>query len=502
MNMQLNGQKLDSYLLGAIALVTLAVFSPVLWHEFVNFDDSIIIYANPHIKSGVTFNSLYWAFTTVYETNWIPLTWISHMLDVQMFGMHAAGHHLTSVLFHVTNSVLLFLFFNKATRAPYRSAAVAFLFALHPLHVQSVAWAAERKDVLSAFFWLLTLNAYLGYSEKRSMARYVTVILLFCLGLLSKPMIVTLPAVLLLIDWWPLGRYTDAPDGSVIPARTVVSLFLEKIPFFLLSAGTALITVLAQRNSGGIVTDYTFLERLSRIDVSYIEYLEKTFWPGRLSVFYPFVGTPPSSLLVAGSLLALLLILMTVVLSRKRYPFLVTGWLWYVVTLLPVIGLIQVGDHSIADRYTYLPLIGIFVMMVWGVSQLAEGWRLPRNVLGITSALLLAGMICVTSLEISHWKNSFTLLSHAVEVTEKNWLALNNLGQAYLNVGRVDDALWCFSEAVKAKPSSVLALVNLGALYVFKQEYDRARLVLSQALNYEPNNEKAKLLLAVMAQQK
>ncbi|MFZ4855036.1 MAG: glycosyltransferase family 39 protein [Desulfuromonadaceae bacterium] len=364
---------MDSYLPYAIALVTLAVFSPVLWHEFVNFDDSIIIYANPHIKSGVTFDGLYWAFSSVYETNWIPLTWISHMLDVQMFGMHAGGHHLISVLFHAANSVLLFLFLNRATRAPYQSAAVAFLFALHPLHVQSVAWAAERKDVLSAFFWLLTLYAYLGYHEKRSLVRYVIVVMLFCLGLLSKPMLVTLPVVLLLLDWWPLGRYAGATDGSAIPARTVIRLLVEKIPFFLLSAGTALITILAQHNSGGIVTDYTLLERLSRVDVSYVEYLEKTFWPGRLSVFYPFLGTPPSSLLVAGSLLALLLILMTVVLSRKRYPFLVTGWLWYVITLLPVIGLIQVGDHSIADRYTYIPLIGIFVMMVWGISQLTEG---------------------------------------------------------------------------------------------------------------------------------
>lgn len=492
-------QKLYIYPAFAIALITLAVFSPVLQHEFVNLDDPVIVYANPNIQNGVTFEAIRWAFSSSYESNWIPLSWISHMLDVQLFGMNHAAHHFVSVLFHAASSVLLFMFLNRATHAPMRSAVVALLFALHPLHVESVAWAAERKDVLSAFFWMLTMYAYVHYVEKPGVARYLTVMGLFLMGLLSKPMVVTLPVVLLFLDWWPLCRFGPGSAENHSSKRvSPMRLFIEKVPLLVLSAGSSTITYMVQQSAGEIVTDYTFLERASRACISYFEYIYKMIWPVNLAVFYPFVETPPSNMKVLFSLFVLLLITGVVFRIRKNCPFLIMGWLWYIVALLPVIGLIHIGQHSIADRYTYIPLIGPFVMMAWGTSYFLEKREIGRALTGILIFGLIGIMVIMTRMQLHHWKNSYTLLTHAIEVTDNNWLVMNNLGMAYLQDEKVDEALWLFNESVKAKPSYVLALLNLGAAHSMKNDPVSAIEAFQRVLQYEPGNEKAHLSLGLM----
>lgn len=484
--------KLDLCLLLVIVLIPLAVFSPVAWHDFINFDDDVFVYANPYIQAGLTLDSIRWAFTTAYEVNWIPLTWISHMVDVQLFGMNPAGHHIVNVLFHMANCALLFMFLKRATGASWRSAAVAVLFAVHPLHVESVAWVAERKDVLSTFFGMLTLYAYTRYSEKPDLKRYVATLILFFLGLLSKPMLVTMPVVLLFLDRWPLERTAIAAEGHFASRRTSYSrLLIEKIPFFILSVCSSIITYQAQQTEGELYQGYTLLSRAGKAGIAYITYLQKMVWPVKLAVLYPFSKYPPSSakILIAAALL--MLITAAVILLRKRSPYMVTGWAWYVVTLLPVIGLIQIGQHSIADRYTYVPLIGMFVVVSWGIPQFVDGWKSRRVILSCLSVVLLAAMIIVTSMQLKHWKNGFTIFTHAVEVTENNWVAHNNLGYLYLGEGKTDDAIWHFRESLKTKPSYTLALLNLGIAHTARNEIDLAYESFKGVLQFDPGNPQA-----------
>lgn len=485
---------IDTLILFLLVLLPLALFSPVLWHEFVNLDDPHIVFANSMIQSGVTVSALRQAFTTFYASSWVPLTWVSLMLDVQFFGTGPMGHHLVNLLLHTGSSVLLFLTFRRATKEPLPSAAVAFLFALHPMHVQSVAWAAERKDVLSAFLAFASLYAYVWYGEGRSVARYLTVWFLFLLAVLAKPMIVTLPVLLLLLDWWPLARI---PSSVGMKAAVPVAwrFVAEKVPLLIAAAGVGVVTVLSQKVTGGIVTEHPLLEKCFRAAISYVEYIGKLFWPVDLSVFYPFVETYPGALSIVTSLVILLGVSTVALLLRRPAPYLLTGWAWYLVSLLPVIGLVQVGDHAIADHYSYISYIGLSVMLAWGARDVIAGRRIGPKAVWLGGALLLVTLSVVTSLQLRHWRNSFTLLSHAVAVTDNNWLALNNLGQAYLDAGRVDEAFWYFRESVRAKPSYVIALVNLGAMLALKNQPEEAAEVLRQALQYEPDNEKAMLVL-------
>jgi hypothetical protein len=446
----------DACLILAVALLTLAVYGQVLWHDFVNYDDPPFVLANPYIRSGVTLDAIRWAFTSSYESNWIPLTWISHMLDVQLFGMDPAGHHLVNVLFHVANAVLLFLFLKRATGATWQSTAVAALFALHPLHVESVAWVAERKDVLSAFFWMLSLLAYVRYAQSPGVGRYLTALGLFSLGLMAKPMLVTLPLTLLLLDYWPLGRLSPTTTGHPGLPR----LIGEKVPFLVLSICASIITYLSQET--GIAQNYTVQARAARALIAYLSYVTKALWPTRLAVIYPWSTYPPSAGRIVVSAIILLVITFAVFSMRGRHPYLVTGWLWYITTLVPVIGLVHIGLHSMADRYTYIPLIGVFVMITWGIPRLLDGWRLRGTVLGILSAVVLVPLITLTTLQLRHWRNSVTLFRHATEVTENNWIAHNNLGEALKDEGRMDEAIKHYTEAIKAKPSFVTAYLNLG----------------------------------------
>lgn len=485
----------QQYLLPQILLLTFFVYSPLLLCDFINFDDPALITDNPFVKAGLTLDGLRWAFTTGYVANWIPLSWISHMLDVQIFGMNPAGHHVVNILFHVANTALLFVTLKRTTSAVWQSAMVACLFALHPLHVESVAWVAERKDVLSTFFWMLTIYAYSLYSEKPGIGRYCTVAVLFVAGLLAKPMLVTLPIVLLLLDWWPLGRYVAQEKNM---AATIRRLVAEKIPFMLLAAGSSYITYKVQEAAGSVSQGYTVVARCARVCVSYVTYLYMMIWPADLAVIYPFSKYPPSHFVVMMSLLALVAMTIAAFRMRVSYPYLIVGWGWYVITLLPVSGLVQIGQHSVADRYSYIPLSGIFVAAVWGAVKLAEKWHINRYVLATFSIAILVLLSVLTVVQLSYWKNSFTLFSHAVEVTRDNWVAYNNLGLTYKESGDLDEAIRQFKLSIEAKPSYALAYLNMGIVYRMQNESGQALDAFKLAVMFEPGNQEAHLGLALV----
>ena len=486
-------RRLERMLLPALVLTTLLVFSPVAWHDFINYDDDVYVYENPNLKAGLTLAAVVRAFTTVYEVNWIPLTWLSHLLDVQLFGMNPGAHHVVSLLLHTASSALLFLFLRRVTAAPWRSAAVAFLFALHPLHVESVAWIAERKDVLSTFFMMLTLNAYARYvAGWRRGWWYAAALVLFACGLMAKPMLVTLPVVLLLLDWWPLGRMSGAGEG-----RAAFRLLAEKIPFFLLSAVSGIVTYLVQEAEGELFQGYTLLARAGKACIAYVTYLQKMFWPADLAVLYPFSKYPPSAAKITVCVALLLILTLIAGWLGRRRQYLITGWFWYLVTLFPVIGLIQIGQHSMADRYTYIPLIGVFVILAWGVPQLMEKAPARRVILSGISLLVLAAMIAVTTLQLRHWKNGFTLFTHTVAVTRDNWVALNNLGLIYLKEGKTDEAIRLFRESLRAKPSYPLAWLNLGVAYQASTEFGAALTAFERVLQFDPGNPQAYFAMAL-----
>jgi len=484
-------KKYEAYILPAVTLLTLAVFSQVLWHDFIDFDDPAFVTLNHNIRAGLTAEGVRWAFSSGYMANWMPITWLSHMLDVQLFGLDPAGHHFVNVLIHAASSGLLFMFLRRTTGAPWQSAAVALLFALHPLRVESVAWVAERKDVLSAFFGMVTLYAYARYAEMPGPGRYLVTLASFALGLMAKPMLVTLPVVLLLMDWWPLRRFPEKQNSTI-------RLIIEKIPFLLLSTCSSIITYMVHQSFGEVFQGYTLWAKIARACVSYVVYLLKMIWPTKLAVIYPFSLYPPSALKVVISACFLLLITVGVIWLRRRSPYLIAGWLWFVVTLLPVIGLVHIGQHSVADRYTYIPLIGVFLMIAWGIPQLTDKLRLQGYAIGILAITILVAMIIGTSLQLRHWKNSYTIFSHAIAVTEGNWVAHNNLGLYVMDKGKIDQAITHFKLSIKAKPSYVPAHINLGVALYRQGDMSGALSSINTALVIEPGNESAHLGLGLL----
>ena len=459
-----------------VALVGLALIGTtgaVYWRvggfEYLNFDDPAYVTDTHHIKHGLTWDNVTWAFTALEASNWHPLTWLSHMADCQLFGMRAGPAHLMNLALHLANTFLLFLFLQYATAALWRSAMVSALFALHPLHVESVAWISERKDVLSAFFFFLTLLAYARYAQeprltisnpdhasriKHNSLRftpYVLTLTFFTLGLLSKPMLVTTPFVLLLLDYWPLQRLRRSQLGLCI---------LEKLPFFLLAATCSILTLVAQNRGGSLVHGEAlpFLPRILNAMVAYATYLAKTIWPIHLICFYEFrLDLPAWQILLSTAVLVALSFLAWV--TRRQKPWLIFGWLWYVGMLVPVIGLIQVGTQSMADRYTYLPLVGVFVMLVWGLTDLFEKRSVSRW-LAIPAAAVLFACAALTSRQLNYWRNSVALFTHAVEIRPDAALSYLNLGHAQLLEGRTDDAISQFQEALRLMPASALAELN------------------------------------------
>jgi protein O-mannosyl-transferase len=449
-------------ILAGLVVLTLFVYLPVTGHGFVSIDDPTYVSANPHVARGVTGEALAWAFTTGRAGNWHPLTWISHLLDVSLFGLDAARHHATTVVFHLINTLLLFVVLRAMTGAVWRSAIVAALFAVHPLHVESVAWLSERKDVLSTLFWLLATWAYVGYARRPGVARYVLVAVLLALGLMAKPMLVTLPFVFLLLDVWPLGRIgaSAGADSRVARWRGVV---IEKLPLVAIVMASSVVTFIAQRQ-GGAVSDLDaipFGHRMANGVVAYATYLVKMVWPAGLSVFYPQPVSVPV-LTVVGALVLLSVVTALVVRERGRRPFLAVGWLWYLGTLVPVIGLVQVGTQAMADRYTYVPLIGVFVGIVWLVDEWLRA-KTAARIAGLVGAAVIVCALAVTArAQVAVWRDSETLWRHALVVAPDNYYAHNALGALLNERGQIDEAVPHFTEAVGLQPSFPDAHNNLG----------------------------------------
>lgn len=443
-----------------LTLATIAVFGRVLTNGFV-FDDTPYVLTNDHVNTGLTAKNIAWSLTGVHGANWHPLTWLSHMTDVAIFGVRPAGHHAMNLIFHIANVLLLLIVLNRMTRSLWKSAFVAALFAIHPLHIESVAWIAERKDVLSTFFWMLAMLAYVHYVDKPVIGRYVLVVAAFALGLTAKPMLVTLPFVLLLLDYWPLNR--------VKIGKWQWSLVWEKVPLFALSAASSLITFFAQKQEGAVISTKTFpfVYRVANALVSYVAYIWKMLWPAKLAVYYPHPVKQPAWEIVLA-ILALAGISALVIRGAKKHPFLAVGWLWYVGTLIPVIGLVQVGGQALADRYTYVPLIGLFIIAAWGVPEILAKYqdRINLNmVYPSLAAVILLPLMISTVYQLGYWKNNIALFSHAIAVT-KNDYNQYNLASAYLDAGQFDKSIEHFGKSLRFDPDNADAHCNLGtALY-------------------------------------
>jgi tetratricopeptide (TPR) repeat protein len=456
-----------------LVLVTFAIYAPVRGYPFTGYDDLDYVTRNTTVQAGLTAAGLKWAFIGSHASNWHPLTWLSHMADCQFFGLNAGAHHLVNVALHALNSLLLFLLLRCLTGAFWRSAIVAALFAWHPTHVESVAWVAERKDVLSGLFWLLTIWAYARWVERPRPSRYAVALGLFALALLSKPMAVTLPCVLLLLDYWPLRRWQ--PSSTTVSSKTIAQLVTEKIPFFALALTASAVTVWAQKTGGAVtsLTRFPFDERLGNAFVSYQRYVEKLLWPTDLAVYYPHPGHWPAWRIA----LAVALLVVVSVLAwrnRRRFPFALTGWLWFLGTLVPVIGLVQVGSQAMADRYTYLPSIGFFVLVVWGLWEWLAAWPLRRPALGAAAAISLAGCLVFSVAQVKVWRSEFALFGHALRVTRNNFIAHGHVAGALLAEGRTQEGIDHYREAVRIFPAYHQGQINLGAALVKAGRLDEA----------------------------
>ena len=505
------GPRFPAWLLAAfLALATIALYWPVTRHDFINYDDDLYVTANVHVQNGLTLENLKWAFSSVVLGNWHPVTVLSHMLDCQLFGLQPWGHHLTSLLLHALNTALVFLLLRTLTGAVWRSLLVAALFGWHPLRVESVAWVAERKDVLSAGFGFLSLLCYARYARgtearsqkaeaRRIASGYGLALLFFACGLMSKPMLVTWPFVMLLLDYWPLKRFaggqlkvTGSPAPNLQPSTFNSQLLTEKIPFFVLAAAAGLVTYLVQKQEGAVMTVDHFPPgaRAGNALMAYGRYLGKTFWPADLAVFYPHPGDwPLAEVLLAGVLLAGISALVFV--KRRRQPYLLVGWLWFVGTLAPVIGLVQVGEQAMADRYTYIPSVGVLIMSVWGAYELTRRWRHQVILLALASAVALILCFALTREQLGYWQDSETLFRHALDVTQNNHIAHNNLGDALLEKGQADDAIRQFQEVIRLKPNDADAYNNLGNALGEQGRIDEAISDYHEALRLKPDNASA-----------
>ena len=456
-----------------LAATVLVVFWPVLGADFVNFDDDKYVTANPWVQRGLALPSFRWAWTTTYLANWHPLTWLSHMLDWQLFGPAAGGHHATSLVLHVVNTILCFLVLERLTGAFWRSALVAALFGIHPLHVESVAWVSERKDVLSTFFWFLGLGAYVAYVRAPHPARYALVLLALAAGLATKPMLVTFPAVLLLLDWWPLGRLT---------AQNAVRLAVEKLPLFALVVASSLVTFAVQSRGGavGSLARFPLAVRVENALVSWVTYLRKTVWPVDLSVFYPHPEALLPPLHVVAATCMLIAVTAWAVHGRLRRPHVLVGWLWYLGTLVPVIGIVQVGAHALADRFTYVPLIGIFIAVAWSVPA-------PARALQTVVVAALLALALRTQAQVAVWKDSVSLFEHAIGLSGRNGLAHLNLGIALNERGDLDRAIAHLEESLRIRPGQAEAENALGNAWLDRGEPDRAMTHFAAALRIAPD---------------
>jgi len=482
-----------------LVVLTWVVFGQTRRHEFVNYDDQEYVYQNKRITSGVSLENFCWAFTHAHSGNWHPLTTISHMLDCQFYGLKPAGHHLSNVVLHSVAVVLPFLVLFRLTGKLGRSAFVAALFAIHPLHVESVAWIAERKDVLSGVFFMLTLAAYTYYVRPPSVWRYSAVVSCYTLGLMSKPMLVTLPLVLLLLDYWPLSRIRG---GRSEFRHQLVKLAVEKIPLIALSAVSSVVTFVAQRDAVGWAEQLPMWERINNAIVTYAIYLWQMFWPVKLVVFYLHPENRLSGWEITLALAVLLFITAIAVTLRKRRPYLIMGWLWYLGMLVPVIGLVQVGWQARADRYTYLPQIGLYIMVAWSAFDLTASLRYRRAIVGGMAAVVLAALVRAASVQTSYWRNSETLWTHALAVTPSNDVAENNLGIVLLGQNRLDEAITQFESALVLRSENGATHANLAKAFVQKGELDQAISHYYKYLEIEPENGETRNIFGTILVQK
>jgi len=500
----------------ALALATIIAYEPVRHNGFVSYDDPKYITENTNVNRGITRQSITWAFTKVHSANWHPLTWVSHILDCQLFGLNPSWHHLVSLLFHIANALLLFWILTNITGAIWPSAFVAAVFALHPVHVESVAWAAERKDVLSGLFWMLTMFAYIRYAELPNLKRYSLVLLAFVMGLISKPMVVTLPFVLLLLDWWPLDRFAQSRKASTSATQkqqktpvgysktTFLNLTAEKIPLFVLSALSSVITLIAQHSGKAIaplksvsLESFPLGYRIANMFVSYIKYIGKTIWPSRLAVFYP--ATPLSLSEATAIICVLLFILISFgVYIGRRKKYITTGWLWYVGTLVPVIGLVQVGSQAMANRYMYIPMIGLLIIAAWAAKDLITNRPRWKIVAAVLATAALSSLLILTRMQVKHWQDSLTLFGYTVEVTENNPLAENGYGCALAKAGRLDEAMLRFTNAVRLKPTFAEARNNLCNLLLKQGKLDEAIVCLNELIGLNMGTAEAHYNLGVV----
>ena len=476
--------------------ITWLIFGQTLRHDFVNYDDPSYVYQNPTIAGGLTFEGIKRAFCQNHARNWHPLTTLSHMLDCQLFGLKPAGHHFHNVLLHSLAALLLFFLLRQMTGMIWPSAFVAAIFGIHPLRVESVAWVSERKDLLSGVLFMLTLIAYVRYVRNRSLGRYLLVILLFAAGLLSKPMLVTLPFVLLLLDYWPLGRFAQAIPGKPAIQSPWMSLILEKIPFLVLAAAASLTTFVMQKSGGAQADSLPFIWRMGNGVVTYVTYIWQMIWPVRLAPFYPHPGGRLPAWQFAGALVLLLTLTVSVILRRKKNPYLMVGWFWYLGMLVPVIGVIQVGAQARADRYTYLPQIGLCLGLVWGVAQLGPKWRYCRQVSGAAAGLALFALGPIAFVQASLWRDSESLWTHTLAVTSENEIAHNNLGEVLTRRGQTDEALSHYEAALRIRTQHrtsrydfILALThaNLGTALLGKGRVDEAIAHYEKAIESQPD---------------
>jgi tetratricopeptide (TPR) repeat protein len=486
--------RLDFLVCMFLVVAVLAAYWQLPSCGFVSFDDKPYVTENRQVQQGLTAKGLAWAFTTFHGANWHPLTWLSHMLDCQLYGLNPLGHHWTSLLFHIGNTLLLFFILQQMTGALWQSAFVAALFALHPLHVESVAWVAERKDVLSTFFGILAIIAYYRYVKQKSVVNYLFVFFFLCLGLMAKPMLVTWPFLLLLLDFWPLNRlHLSTSSTRQVESITgfdfkiFFKLILEKIPLFIPVIFSSIITFMAQQSRGAVnsLTSLPLDIRINNALVSWISYVIKTVWPAHLTVFYPHPGNmlpiwqgAGAALLIAGSTCA------AVRLSRQ-YPYGIVGLFWYLGTLVPVIGLVQVGQQAMADRYTYIPLTGLFIVVAWGFSDLSGKWRYRKIFLAVLAAIILSALTVRTFLQVGYWQNAVTLFENAIKVTPDNPLAQNNLGVALYEDGRFDEAMAYFTKAIQINPEYTNAHNNLAILLSGQGKYEEAELHYLEAIKFD-----------------
>jgi tetratricopeptide (TPR) repeat protein len=499
-----------------LIVTTFSVYSQVLDHEFINFDDDKYVTENSIVQVGLTNENIIRIFTEPIFGMWIPITTLSYIIDYEVYGLNAKGYLLTNLLFHIANSLLLFLVLFRITGAIWKSAFVAAMFAFHPLNVESVAWISERKNVLSTLFWLLTMWTYINYAESPNVKRYGIVVLFFTLGLMSKAMLVTLPFVLLLLDYWPLKRLKlrqekcseEVLENNTAKSSEIFRLVQEKIPLFLITMVSSILTVVSQHRTFGVqFSESISMEtRLNNAMVSYLEYLRKMIWPENLSMFYPHPGNTLSTW--QGILCGMAFVSITIFSIRliRKVPYFAVGWFWYVGTLIPVIGVVQVGGQAMADRYAYIPLIGVFILLSWGVPELISKWRFKGNVLSISAAIIIPILLVTTWGQVNHWKDSITLFKHTIEVTDKKYpnLAIihNNLGIALFAGGKNEEAISHYMKAINLKSNHTLAHYNLGIALFADGKAEKAISHYNMAIKLNPDFTNAHYNLGIVLVQK